>query len=239
MGRYLLVAAALLAASACKKDKSEGLPPAQEWSANANALEPAPQPGNPVQQGPNPHAGMDMNNPHAGMDMNNPRAGMDMNNPHAGMDMNDPHAGIDMNNPHGGGTDVTKLGLAAPDPDRPIDPKSRVAGTIKVHPKAAARVAEGGTVYISIKQAGPDGAPNGMPLAVDKLAWAKDGIKFELSSAKQMVGGTPEGVSDVVVTAHYDLDGDPISKSPGDVIGSARVKVPADIVNILLDDVVN
>jgi hypothetical protein len=131
------------------------------------------------------------------------------------------------------------MGLQAPDPNRPIDPKSRIAGVVEVHPKAAARLQEGGTVFISVKQAGPDGAPTGMPLAVDKLAWTKDGVKFELSGAKQMVAGTPEGVSDVVVTAHYDVDGNPLSKTPGDVLGSARVKVPSDNVKILLDDVVN
>jgi hypothetical protein len=57
---------------------------------------------------------------------------MDMNNPHAGMDMSNPHAGMDMGG--GGGTDVTKMGLSAPDPNRQIDPTHRVAGTIKIHP---------------------------------------------------------------------------------------------------------
>jgi hypothetical protein len=147
----------------------------------------------------------------------------------------DPHAGTA--NPHGagGGPDVSKMGLPPPDPNRKLDPNHRVTGTIKVHPKAKDRVKVGGAVFVVIKKAGPDGQPSGPPLAVDRLEW-KDGLKFTMTDAQSMIAGT-ELSGDVVVTVRYDQDSDAISKQPGDVVGTARVKVPADNVNILLDDV--
>jgi len=183
----------------------------------------------------NPHAGLDMggdpSNPHAGLDM-----GGDPSNPHAGLDMSgdpsNPHAG-----PHaGGGTDVTKLGLSAPDPDRPIDPTHRVAGMIAVDAKAKDRVKPGTAVFLVVKRAGPDGAPSGPPLAVDKLTWASGGVPFELTDAQAMVAGT-ELTGDVVVMARYDQDSDALSKEPGDITGQVRVKIPADHVQLSLDTV--
>lgn len=223
MGRFLLIAS-LLSFAACKDKKAEGLPPAQEWSANTNTLPTVPQQG---MQGNNPHAAMQGNNPHAGMG----------SNPHAGMDMGgsggpDPHAGMDMQNPHGGAA-----GAMGADPNRKVDPTHRVTGVIKVHPKAKDRVAVGGAVFVIVKKAGADGAPMpGPPLAVDKLTWQGSDLKFEMTDAKAMMPGA-EIVGDVVVTVRYDGDGDAISKNPGDVVGSERVKVPADNVTITLDDI--
>jgi len=228
MGRFLLVAAVLLASSACKDKKSEGLPPAQEWSANTNTLPSAP--GASPQAGNNPHAKMGAaGDPHAGVDMG--AAG--------GAGGPDPHAGVDMNNPHGGAAgspDVSKMGLTPPDPNRKIDPNHRVTGTIKPHAKAKDRIAAGGAIFVVVKKAGPDGAPVGPPLAVDRLTWTKDELKFSMTDAQSMIAGT-EVSGDVVVTARYDQDSDAISKQPGDVVGTARVKVPADNVNIVLDDI--
>jgi hypothetical protein len=162
--------------------------------------------------------------------------------PHAGLDMgggpSDPHAGVDMSgNPHaGGGTDVTQLGLEPPDPSRRIDPSRRVAGTITVDAKAKGRVKPGTSVFLVVKRAGPDGAPSGATLAVDKLSWANDGLPFELTEAQAMVAGT-ELSGDVVVIARYDQDGDALSKEPGDVTGQVSVKIPADRVKLTLDTV--
>jgi len=228
MGRYLAVATVLVAFAGCKDKKADGLPPAQEWSSNTNTL-----PAAPGAKGANPNAG---NNPHAGMNMG------DGANPHAGMDMGgaDPHAGVDMGNPHGGAggsPNVAAMGLPAPDPNRKLDPNHRVTGTIKVHAKAKDRLAAGGAVFVIVKKAGPDGAPMGPPLAVDKLTWQKDELKFSMTDAQSMIAGT-ELSGDVVVLARYDQDSDAISKQPGDVTGSVRVKVPADNVTLTLDDVI-
>jgi hypothetical protein len=92
-------------------------------------------------------------------------------------------------------------------------------------------------VFVIVKKAGPDGAPMGPPVAVDKLTWA-DPLPFEMTEAQAMIAGT-ELTGDVVVTARYDQDGDAMSKQPGDVVGSIKVKIPADKVTLTLDDVLN
>jgi hypothetical protein len=233
-------AVGVLAAAGCSKKSQDGLPPASEWQA---AREEGSTPAAPEADEPIPHftppAAMTSkeSNPHAGLDMGDP------SNPHAGLDMGDPsnpHAGLDMDgdgepdNPHGGGTDVTKLGLAAPDPDRPLDPSHRVTGTITIDPRARDKVKPGTSVFLTVKRAGPDGAPSGPPLAVDKLTWTGDGMAFELTEAQAMVAGTDLS-GDVVVMARYDQDSDALSRQPGDVTGQVRVKIPAEHVKLTLD----
>src|SRR3569623_588509 len=63
MGRTLALSLALCAAAACskKKNESEGLPPAQNWSGDPSGM------AQPAQQPSNPHAAADPTNPHAGM----------------------------------------------------------------------------------------------------------------------------------------------------------------------------
>jgi hypothetical protein len=231
----LAACAGVFAATGCHKKTQDGLPPATDWQTPAGAASSAEA----VPHLPPGMSGM-ARNPHAGLDM-----GGDPSNPHAGLDMggdpSDPHAGLDMggdpHNPHGGGgTDVTKLGLAAPDPDRPIDPSHRVAGTIRVDAKAKDRVKPGTAVFLTVKRAGPDGTPSGPPLAVDKLTWSGDGIAFELTEAQAMVAGTALS-GDVVVMARYDQDSDALSKQPGDITGQVRVKIPADHIKLTLDTV--
>ena len=238
MTRFVLVVAVLASVAAlggCDsgKAKSQGLPPAKSFNENMGDMPPVQQQGTA-----NPHGGGG-GNPHAGMDM-----GGGGDDPHAGVDMGggDPHAGLDMGgtgNPHtAGGVDVAKMGLPAPDPNRKIDPTHVVKGVIKVHPKAASRVKAGTAVFIVVKQAGADGSPTGSPLAVDKLDWGTGDLPFEITEAQAMIAGT-ELKGDVVVTVRYDQDGDALSKQPGDIIGTARVKVPADKVTVTLDDVIN
>lgn len=215
MVRFLVVAAALTALSACKKDsKSEGLPPAQEWTANPGNLPPA------MGATANPHAGA---NPHAA-------------NPHAANPNLPPDHPPIGDSAHGGGPDVTAMGLPPPDPNRPINPNNRVKGVIKIHAKAKDRVAAGGAVFVTVRRAGPDGTPVGPPVAVDKLTWSKDELPFEMTEKHAMIAGT-ELTGDVIVTARYDQDSDALSKQPGDVTGSVRVKVPADNVTLTLDEV--
>jgi hypothetical protein len=248
MGRNLAIVFVLMAAACSKKTQDQGLPPAQSWSGDPSGLAPAPA-GNGTPA--NPHAAADPTNPHAGLDMGgdpaNPHAGVDMGggnptNPHAGLDMGggnpaNPHAGVDMTNPHGaGGTDVSQLGLPPPDPDRPIDPSHHVKGMIKIHPKAKDRVKPGAAVFLIVKRPDASGQPTGTPLAVEKLTWSGDAIPFELTEKQAMIAGT-QLTGEVIVIAHYDQDGDAISKSPGDVMGQVKVTIPADNVNLFLDDV--
>ena len=126
---------------------------------------------------------------------------------------------------------------AAPDPDREIDPSHRIKGVIKLRGKAKDHAKQGGALFVIAKQAGPDGAPAGPPLAVEKLTWRGEQIAFELTEANAMIAGTSL-TGDVIVTVHYDQDGDALTKQPGDILGTLRVKVPADGATIYLDDVV-
>jgi hypothetical protein len=215
----------VLAAAGCSK-KQDGLPPATEWQAASDddgvpRLAPPPGMGGRTR---NPHGGLG-----TGGDPGDPHAGLDI----GGGDPSDPHAGLDLG---GGGVDVTKLGLAAPDPDRPIDPTRRIAGTLKIATGLADRVSPGTAVFLVVKRAGAGGAPSGSALAVDKLTWTGSGMAFELTEAQAMVAGT-DLTGDVVVTARYDQDSDALTKQPGDVTGQVAVKIPADRVQLTLDTV--
>ncbi|HET9626663.1 MAG TPA: hypothetical protein VFP84_35110 [Kofleriaceae bacterium] len=245
--RFVL-AAVLVVAAGCSK-KQDGLPPATEWQASpgegaqAAKADPAgggelpelkPPPGM-TSHGGNPHAGMDMGDGEGG----DPHAGADMGG--GGGDGSDPHAGLGRAtgpNPHtaGGGLDVTKMGLNAPDPDRKIDPSHKITGMITLDAKAKATLKAGTSIFLIVKRAGADGAPTGTPLAVDKLTWADGGVPFELTDEQAMIAGT-DLTGDVVVMARYDQDSDALSKSPGDVTGQVRVKIPAVNVKLPLDTV--
>ena len=207
----------------CSKKNPDGLPPAQDWSAGGQTAEAQPQPNARAQGGA---MGGSMMNPH-GDDQGLPPG-------HPPMDPDLPPGHPPMEG-GGGGPDVTKMGLQPPDPQRAVDPKNRIRGTLKVDAKAKNNVKAGGAVFLIVKKADASGAPSGPPLAVDKVMFS-DGLKFELTEAQAMVAGTKlEG--DVVVTARYDQDSDAISKQPGDVTGMVRVKVPAENVELKLDTV--
>jgi hypothetical protein len=223
----------------CRKGSPDRLPPASEWNAAPEASSSSGAPRLPRGMAPSMRPG----DPHAGLDMSgggDPHAGLDMSgggDPHAGLDMSgDPHAGLDMG-PHADGSmDVTRLGLEAPDPERKIDPGRRVTGAITVDATARDRAKPGTAVFVVVKRAGPDGAPSGPALAVDKLTWSRDGVKFTLTDANAMTAGTELG-GDVVVTARYDQDSDALTREPGDITGQVRVKIPADNVKLRLDTV--
>lgn len=224
MGRWIAIALAL---AACSKKNAEGLKPAQDWSADEPGVQAPQQPPS------DPHAA----NPHGGMGM--PAAAGGDDDPHAGVDMTNPHAGVDMTNPHGGagGTDVTQLGLQPPDPDRKLDPNHHIRGVIAVDSKAKDHVSTGGVVFVVAKHADASGQPIDPPLAVIKVIYDGKDIPFELSDANQMIANTSLD-GDVIVSAHYDQDGEARSKQSGDVLGKLRVKVPADNVKVLLDTIV-
>ena len=245
MRSVLFAACGLLCVAACSK-KQDGLPPATEWQASpgqapAAGSDDVPQikpPPGMTSHGGNPHAGMDMGggegDPHAGMDMGGEADGeADPSNPHAGLGT------ATGPNPHtsGGGLDVTKMGLAAPDPDRAIDPNHKVTGMITVDAKVKDKAKAGTAVFIIVKRADASGNPSGPPLAVDKLTWTDGGVPFSLTDEQAMVAGT-ELSGDVIVMARYDQDSDAISKQPGDITGQMKVKVPAVNVKLTLDTLV-
>ncbi len=227
--RALLFISVLSVLSACSRDKKsqDGLPPAQEWKQDSTgamvqmspgAKQPAPPPGMAAAGG-NPHGG-DPNDPHAGL----------------GIDPTDPHGGMGGGGGGGGSPDVAAMGLPSPDPNRSIDPTRYVKGVIKIHEKAKARAKAGIPLFIVVKRVDASGQATGTALAVDKLTWNNGDLMFELTEKQAMVGGT-ELTGEVIVTARYDQDGDALSKEAGDIVGTARVKLPADNVQILLDTI--
>jgi hypothetical protein len=200
-----------------KKDENRGLPPAKDWNAPA----PGTAQGGGAQQG-NPHAGVPgapQNDPHAGV------PGAPPINPHAGV----PGA------PQGG-TDVTNLGLPAPDPNRAIDPKRFLEGTLSVKPDLAAKAVPGATIFLSVKRAGSDGLPTGAPLAVEKMTVAKLPQPFKLTERNAMIKGTSFS-GKVVVMAWIDQDQDAVSKQPGDVLGMVQATIPAKGLKLVLNQV--
>ena len=225
MARWIAILVTAASIAACSKKHNEGLPPAQQWSADQPGVD-LPDPSD------DPH-GM---GPHGGTaDPSDPHAGVDMANPHAGVDMANPHAGVDMAS---GAGDVGALGLPPPDPNRKIDPTHHIRGVIAVDPKAKAHVADGGIVFLYAQRADAGGQPSGMPIAVAKLTYTGADIPFSLDETQEMTGVTGDLSGDVVVTAHYDQDGEARTKQPGDVTGMLRVQVPADNVKISLDTIV-
>jgi len=230
MRLVFFAAACLVVAAGCRKgSQADGLPEATEWQSAELADRPAAMPTTGLGRAGARGGMADGEDPHAGMD-----EGGEGGDPHAGLDLGggDPHAGLNLSS---AGTDVTRLGLPAPDPDRPIDPTHRLAGRIVVDPKAKDRVKPGTAIFVIVKRAGATG-PVGSPLAVDKLTWSGDGVAFELTEAQAMIAGT-ELTGDVIVSARYDQDSDAISKQPGDLTGQLRVTVPADHLQLTLDTI--
>ncbi len=208
--RMTFIAVALIGCSR----KSDGLPPSTEWRADpAGAI--APMTGGATvtmasmstPMGTGDHPSLPPGHPA----MDGARA---------------PHGTI--------GTDVSKLGLPAPDPARPLDPAHHVRGVIGVAPGLEGRMHEGGAVFLIVKR-DDHGKPSGPPLAVQKLSW-KAGLSFELTERQAMIAGT-QLTGDVIVTARYDQDGDALTKQAGDLTGQARVKVPAEAIALALDSV--
>ncbi|HTR55819.1 MAG TPA: hypothetical protein VMJ10_34320 [Kofleriaceae bacterium] len=140
--------------------------------------------------------------------------------------------------PHGTiGTDVSKLGLPPPDPKRHIDPSHWVEGTIRIGADHRAAIVDGTPVFVVAKRIDSQGKPSGPPLAVRRMTWRGDQLPFNLTEAQAMIAGT-ELTGDVIVTAHYDRDGDALTRQPGDLLGQVRVTIPARDVELVLDTAV-
>lgn len=223
--RALLLSCTLLplfaASLGCEKRKSGVEPPvADNWQGELAS------PGSPGPTGPtdDPHAGvMDRRapggaDPHAGMDMGSMGGG-------AGMGGADPHAGVDMS---GGDMHATA--------DAP-DPATAVSGAVAVSPALQAKLPGTGVVFMSVRPAGADGQPAGMPMAVEVFESPKLPLTFTLSGGNQMVEGAGAMSGEVIVMARWDQDGDAGTKQPGDITGMTRARVPASGLSITLDTV--
>jgi hypothetical protein len=144
-------------------------------------------------------------------------------------------------NPHaggGGGVDVGAMGLASPDPSKPIDKSKFLRGVIHPTDATKAKIPTGALIYISVKKADPatGEAVAGMPIATQRMNASAWPLAFELTEANLMVAGG-DFSGDIVVTARYAQNSDPLMKAPGDITGKVRATIPADKLDIALDTV--
>lgn len=224
----LAMACALFVGGACdkKSEEKKGLPPASDWKTPPSS----PAAGDP--------AAAQAGNPHGATAPGGAEAALGQSNPHGGMDMNqNPHAGANQAGQGGqAGVDVTAMGLKPPDPGRAIDPNKYLKGTIKVTDKTKDAVPAGAVIFVSVKRADASGQPTGAPLAVKRLRLSTWPVWFQLTEEDAMVSGT-DFAGDVVITAWADQDQDAISKTPGDVLGTAKAKIPSKDIVVNLDTV--
>ncbi len=210
-----LVALASLAGcdgrSAPSAPPSRGLPPLDPGAVAPSAA-PLPRAEHPPIDG-DPHG---LANPHAAGD------------PHAARGPHGMPAGHGAD-PHGEGA----LGPATP-ADIPFDPKTVVAGVLKLDPKLKDKVKAGEVIYLVARGPGAAGAP-GPVVAVKRIEVGAFPIEFQLDSRDAMMVGT-QMKAPLTLTARVDKDGDAMTKEPGDVTGTATVKgLPAAKLTLLLD----
>jgi hypothetical protein len=134
-------------------------------------------------------------------------------------------------NPHG---DPQQAMEAATPGEIPFDAKTIIAGVLKLDAKVKDKVKDGDTIFLVARRADPSGAP-GQIMAVKKMVAGTFPMKFQLDSRDAMMAGTKmEGP--LVVSARVDKDGDAMTKNPGDVTGSLRVKsLPISTAALMLD----
>lgn len=153
----------------------------------------------------------------------------------------DPHAAGDTHgavDPHGA-PGATDQALEAVTPgDIPFDPKTVLAGVLKLDPKTKDKVKAGDVIFLVARGPGLAGAP-GPVVAVRRLEAAAFPMEFRIDSRDAMMTGT-QGMmkGPLVLTARVDKDGDAITKNPGDVTGTLNVKsLPSDKLALVLDTV--
>jgi len=105
--------------------------------------------------------------------------------------------------------------------DIPFDPKSVIAGELRLAPALKDKVSVGDTIFLMVRTAGMPGPP----LAVRKLTSGTWPLSFTIDSRDAMVPGTKLD-GKVTVSARVDKDGDAISKNPGDVVGASEPLAP-------------
>lgn len=150
-----------------------------------------------------------------------------------------PQMGGAAGEPMGGG-----MGGAAPSgafagatPGGTFDPKTVLAGVIKLDGKIKDKVAAGDVIFVVARKYEEGATGAGTPLAVQKLTVDKFPLKFSLDSRDAMLAGTTLA-GKVVVTARVDKDGDAITKNPGDVTGQTKpVEPPKKDLVLSLDTV--
>jgi cytochrome c-type biogenesis protein CcmH len=111
--------------------------------------------------------------------------------------------------------------------------KQSVSGKISLDPKFKGELDSKATLFIIAR---PAGAPGGPPLAVKKIDQPVFPLSYFIGAENVMMQGTPF-TGKIDLTVRLDKDGNPTTRTPGDLIG--EYKKPVDIgsknVDIVID----
>jgi hypothetical protein len=107
-----------------------------------------------------------------------------------------------------------------------------VRGTIEPGASLEGAVPVGGMIFVSARQALPDGG-GGPLLAATRLTYDRWPLAFELGAADVLLADRVLA-GELHLDAWYDQDGDACTAEVGDLEGEARATVPADGVRITL-----
>jgi tetratricopeptide (TPR) repeat protein len=119
-------------------------------------------------------------------------------------------------------------GVAAPSPDS----TQTVSGKITLGPKVKLTNSKA-ILFIIARPAGPGGGP---PLAVKKIDQPVFPLSYVIGAENVMMQGTPFS-GKINVTARLDNDGNPTTRTPGDLLGNYQepVDVGAKNIDIVID----
>jgi len=116
----------------------------------------------------------------------------------------------------------------------PPPPEGAISGVINVAPSVASKVKPGASIYVIAR----NGATNAAVAVIRLTVPDKWPLPFTLSGSHTMQPGS--GLfGKVKVEARVDMDGDAMTKNPGDVVGEIPelVEVPKSNVVLTLDKV--
>src|SRR5579859_3985551 len=91
------------------------------------------------------------------------------------------------------------------------------------------KLPSGAVVFISARPVG-----GGPPLAVARIADPKFPLELNLGQENSMMGAPLSG--EVEVTVRVSQAGDPMSRTPGDLVGKRKAKVGSEDVKVVLDE---
>jgi cytochrome c-type biogenesis protein CcmH len=119
--------------------------------------------------------------------------------------------------------------MAAPSPGS----KQSITGKITLDPKVKGQFDSKATLFIIARPAGPGGGP---PLAVKKIDQPVFPLSYSIGAENVMMQGTPFS-GKINVTVRLDKDGNPTTRTPGDLIGNNKepVDVGSKNVDIVID----
>src|SRR5262245_3133159 len=128
------------------------------------------------------------------------------------------------------------MGRGAPSPAAEAelaDDAPPIRGTVSLSPELAGRVPAGAVLFLIARRDGP-----GPPVAVQRIAQPRFPLEFSLGPEDRMIRTLPFA-GELRISARVDVDGNALSREPGDLEGSARAAAApgATGVEIVLDEV--